>query len=137
MSVWFRQICIRVSDLDRSMSFYKCLGFECTSLNQITNSLVEAILENPEKGGWLQLARDTTIPTPINRGDAVFKIYVYTDDCQGAYDRAITAGFKANGPPRQLDRWPYTVAYFEDPDGYTVELVQNDGDEAGRDCGYP
>lgn len=136
MSVWFRQICIRVSHLERSMAFYGCLGFECTSLNRISDTLVEAILENPEKGGWLQLAQDTAIPTPIDRGDSVFKIYVYTDDCHGAYDRAIQAGYEADGPPRQLARWPYTVAYLADPDGYTVELVQNDGDEAGRDCGF-
>lgn len=137
MSVWFRQICIRVSDLDRSMEFYRCLGFECTSLNRINETLEEAILENPERGGWLQLAQDTAIPNPINLGDAVFKIYVYTDDCEAAWKRAMSAGYTADGPPRQLGRWPYTVCYFKDPDGYTVELVQNDGDEAGRECGFP
>lgn len=136
MSVWFRMICIRVADLEASKAFYECLGFTCTSHKQITDQLTEAIMENPEKGGWLQLAQDTSFPTPINLGDAVFKIYVYTDDTQGAYDRATAAGYKAEAPPYKLPTWPYTVAFFHDPDGYQVELVQNDGDPAGRDCGF-
>jgi len=37
----------------------------------------------------------------------------------------------------ELDRWLYTVAHLTDPDGYMVELVQNTGDDAGRDCGSP
>ncbi len=137
MSVWFRQICIRVADLDRSIGFYETLGFSVTSLNRINETLTEAILENPERGGWLQLAQDTAIPTPINRGDAVFKIYVYTDDCRKHWHAAIAAGHASTQPPMELDRWPYTVAYLTDPDGYTVELVQNTGDDAGRDCGFP
>lgn len=136
MSVWFRQICIRVANLEHSIRFYQTLGFKTTSLNRISENLIEAILENPEKGGWLQLAQDTSIPAPINRGDAIFKIYVYTDDCHTAFDKAAAAGFDCDKGPEQLKRWPYTVAYLRDPDGYTVELVQNDGDDAGRDSGY-
>lgn len=51
MAVWFRQICIRVADLDKSVAFYKSLGFTETSRNRINESLTEAILENPQKGG--------------------------------------------------------------------------------------
>jgi lactoylglutathione lyase len=28
-------------------------------------------------------------------------------------------------PPQQLDRWPVTVAFIKDPDGYLIEFVQN------------
>ena len=27
--------------------------------------------------------------------------------------------------PQQLDRWPVTVAFVKDPDGYLIEFVQN------------
>jgi lactoylglutathione lyase len=26
--------------------------------------------------------------------------------------------------PRQLERWPVTIAFILDPDGYSIELVQ-------------
>jgi lactoylglutathione lyase len=28
-------------------------------------------------------------------------------------------------PPQDLDRWPVTVAFIKDPDGYLIELLQN------------
>lgn len=135
MSVWFRQLCVRVADIDASIRFYEALGFTCASRQQINPDLVEAIMENEDKGGWLQLAQDRTVAAPIDRGTGIWKIYVYTDDCQAAHDRLVTAGYTAEESPRRLERWPYTIAFFADPDGYLVELVENKGHSTGRDCG--
>lgn len=135
MAVWFRQFCIRVSDIDASLRFYESLGFTCFSRIQVNKDLVEVVLENADKGGWLQLAQDRTISTPINLGDAVFKIYVYTDNCQASHDALVQAGYEAEAAPYTLGNWPYTVAFFKDPDGYLVELVENNGHSSGRDCG--
>jgi len=30
--------------------------------------------------------------------------------------------------PKRLDRWPVTVAFIVDPDGYTIELLQHHRD---------
>jgi lactoylglutathione lyase len=30
--------------------------------------------------------------------------------------------------PERLDRWPVTVAFILDPDGYSIELIQYHGD---------
>jgi len=124
MTSWFRQFCIHVKDLDRTIRFYETLGLTCTARTRITGEITEAILENPDKGGWIQLAQNDTIDGPIDMGTSVWKLYVYTDDCQGIFDAAMAAGYKAVDPPHKLDRWPVTMAYIEDPDGYLVELVQ-------------
>jgi lactoylglutathione lyase len=121
--------------MDASVRFYETLGFTCTRRHRINEHLVEATLENPARGGWLQLAQDSRIRTPIDLGSAVFKIYVYTDDCRAAYERALKAGYRSREAPRPLERWPYQVAFFEDPDGYLVELVENNGPADGRDSG--
>ena len=55
MESWLAQYCINVSDLDRTVSFYEALGLECTSRTDIQVAK-EAILENPNKGGKVQLA---------------------------------------------------------------------------------
>ena len=134
MVSWFRQFCIRVSDLDATIKFYGVLGLECTSRTVITDDITEAVLENPERGGWLQLAHWKSVPK-IDMGTAMWKLYVYTDDCQGAYDRAMAAGYKSVTPPQRLERWPTTVAFIEDPDGYLIELLQRDEKPTGRTAG--
>jgi len=121
---WVRQFCIYVKDLDQTIKFYETLGLTCTARTVITEEITEAILENPEKGGWIQLAQNTAIEGPIDMGTSVWKLYVYSDDCQKIYDAAMAAGYKSVDPPRRLDRWPVIMAYIEDPDGYLIELLE-------------
>jgi lactoylglutathione lyase len=124
MTSWLRQYCIYVTDIEATISFYETLGLTCTSRTEIAKGLKEAMIENPEKGAWMQLAQNADIKPPIDMGSAMWKLYIYTDDCQGIYDAAIAAGYKSVSPPVTLDRWPTTIAFIEDPDGYQVELVQ-------------
>ncbi len=135
MVSWFRQFCIHVSDIDATIRFYETLGLECTSRTKITDDIDEAVLENPERGAWIQLAQDKTITPPIDMGTAMWKLYVYTDDCQGVYDRAMAAGYRSVSEPSKSDRWPVTLAFVQDPDGYLVELVQRDGAPRERNAG--
>ena len=39
---------------------------------------------------------------------------------------ALDAGATTVMEPQRLDRWPVTIAFVADPDGYQVELVQRD-----------
>jgi lactoylglutathione lyase len=135
MVSWFRQFCIRVSDIEQTIRFYETLGLECTSRTKITDDIDEAVLENPERGAWLQLAQDRSIPLPIDMGTAMWKLYVYTDDCQGVYDKAMAAGYESVTAPERLERWPVVMAYIKDPDGYLVELLQRDERPTGRTAG--
>ena len=59
-------------------------------------------------------------------GTAMWKLYVNTDDCQALYDKAMAAGCESVTPPQRLDRWPVTVAFVKDFDGYLVEFVEYD-----------
>ncbi len=126
MTSWFRQFCIYVSDIDATIRFYETLGLTCTSRTQITDDIEEAMIENPDRGGWIQLAHDRSKPDAVQPGTSVWKLYVYTDDCQGLHDRAVAAGYRSHMAPERLERWPVLMAYIEDPDGYLVELLQRD-----------
>jgi lactoylglutathione lyase len=127
MTSWLRQYCIYVTDLDRTVRFYETIGLKCTSRTVITEDIEEAILENPDKGGWVQLATNpkATGGRPVDMGTAMWKLYIYTDDCQGVYDAAMAAGYSSiSAPASGAPRWPSTIAFVSDPDGYQVELVQ-------------
>ena len=119
---WLGQYCLNVTDIERTVGFYEMLGLECTSRTEIAHAL-EAIVEQPGRGSKVQLAQQRDQDGPVRMG-SMWKLYVNTDDCVGLHQRAVEAGHASVMAPMRLDRWPVTIAFVADPDGYQVELVQ-------------
>jgi lactoylglutathione lyase len=123
------QYCINVTDLERSERFYEdIVGLKVQTRTQIEN-VNEVVLAADKGGGRLQLAQHLDQSGPIDHGNALWKVYMIVDDCVGVHQRAVDAGFESTMEPERLDRWPVTVAFILDPDGYSIELVQRDGED--------
>jgi lactoylglutathione lyase len=119
------QYCIYVSDMDRALEFWEgVVGIPVQSRTDIPG-VKEVVLQAEVGGSRIQLAQKLESDEPIDMGNAMWKIYVDTDDCQAVYDKAIAAGCESVTAPQQLDRWPVTVAFVKDFDGYLIEFVQN------------
>lgn len=118
------QYCIYVSDIERSIRFYtELIGLELQGRTEI-DDVHEAHLAANEGGGRLQLAERYNGGRPIDHGFALWKTYMKVDDCVATHDRVVAAGYESTMAPTRLDRWPVTVAFVNDPDGYSVELIQ-------------
>jgi lactoylglutathione lyase len=118
------QYCIYVSDIERSIRFYtEVIGLKLQGRTEI-DDVHEAHLAADEGGGRLQLAERYQGGRPIDHGFALWKIYMNVDDCAATHARAVEAGYESTMTPTRLDRWPVTVAFVNDPDGYSVELVE-------------
>jgi lactoylglutathione lyase len=118
------QYCINVTDLVRSEAFYTdIIGLKVQTRTEIPG-VNEIVLAADVGGGRLQLAQHLERSGPIDHGTALWKIYMNVGDCAAVHDRAVAAGFESTMAPQRLDRWPVTVAFVLDPDGYSVELVQ-------------
>ena len=122
------QFCIAVTDLTRSEDYYtNVLGLEVQQRIEIPDAK-EIVLGSPDAEGMIQLAQKTAQQGPIDHGDdALWKFYIYSDDIQSIYDAALAWGSECPQPPTKLDKWPVTIAFIIDPDGYKIELVQRDG----------
>lgn len=122
------QYCINVTDLERSVRFYTdIIGLKVQTRTQIPN-VDEVVLAADVGGGRLQLAQHLDRSGPIDHGDALWKIYMIVDDCADVHQRAVDAGFESTMAPERLERWPVTVAFIVDPDGYSIELMQHHQD---------
>ncbi len=118
------QFCIHVRDLERAIGFWEgVVGIPVQSRTDVPD-VKEAVLQAPQGGSRLQLAQRLDRDEPVEMGTAMWKLYVNTSDCQALYDKAIAAGCESVTPPMRTERWPVTIAFVKDFDGYLVELVE-------------
>lgn len=123
------QYCIYVDDIEASARFYsEAVGLKIQGRTEIPD-VHEIVLAADKGGGRLQLAERYEGRQKIDHGFALWKIYMNVDDCQEVYDRCLAMGATSNMAPTKLDRWPVTVAFIVDPDGYLVELVETHVDQ--------
>ncbi len=124
MKTTLGQYCINVSNMEKSVKFYQdVLGL--TIKTTIKLDFADEVLLSGDEGTVIQLAHQHDHTGPIDHGNAFWKLYVNTDDCQGLYDRAMEAGCESITAPARLDRWPVTAAFIRDPDGYQVEILEH------------
>jgi lactoylglutathione lyase len=118
------QYCIYVKDIQAAERFYTdVIGLKVQSRTEI-DDVHEVVVAADEGGGRLQLAERYNGGQDIDHGFALWKIYFNVDDCVAVHDRAVADGATSTMAPKKLDRWPVTVAFILDPDGYTLELVE-------------
>ena len=99
------QYCINVSDLERSVHFYeKVLGLEVTHRIEVPN--VSEVVLAGASGNRIQLAYHHDHEGPIQHGNAFWKLYLDTDDCEGLYQRAVDAGCESISPPGPPEKSP-------------------------------
>ena len=119
-----------VADLDRSVGFYRDLfGFEVRWEGTVNDGRNRAVHVGPESGYLALFEADGPGRAPIDYravGHNHFGFVV--DDLD-----AMTARLEEMGVGRHLeaDYEPGRRAYFFDPDGYEVELVEYPGAEEG------
>jgi catechol 2,3-dioxygenase-like lactoylglutathione lyase family enzyme len=118
------QYCIYVSDIRQAERFYtEVIGLEVQTRTEI-DDVHEIVVAADEGGGRLQLAERYNDGQPIDHGFALWKIYFNVDDAKAVFDKAVAWGCTPTFEPQRLDRWPVIAAFFIDPDGYLVELIQ-------------
>jgi lactoylglutathione lyase len=124
MATTVGQYCIYVDDIERSERFYtEIIGLKVQSRTEI-DDVHEIVLAADVGGGRLQLAERYNGRQPVDHGFALWKIYMNVDDCVDVHRRAVEAGYTSTMEPARLERWPVTVGFILDPDGYSIELIQ-------------
>ena len=113
-----------MSDLERSIRFYEDVIGVSVQMRVEGDGVTEVVLGGQRGGGQLQLAHHHDHDGPIEHGNALWKIYFSVDDVHDVHRRVVEAGGIAEDSPQRLERWPATIAFVRDPDGYLIELLQ-------------
>ncbi|MEJ7732806.1 MAG: lactoylglutathione lyase [Polyangiaceae bacterium] len=118
---------LRVVDLEKSLAFYRdVLGMQLLSRKDYPDGKFTLAFvgygKNPEQAE-LELTHNWDTSS-YQRGDAYGHIALGVDDVRGACDRIRAAGGKITREPGPMKHGTTVIAFVEDPDGYKVELIE-------------
>lgn len=117
---------IWVSDLETTKAFY-CDGIGLRPSREFSSDGVQNHFVTGENGGEIQFKYDPEHDVNVTR-DGVDHLAVSVDSTEEATDHLTSEyGSELIKPPTTLETTGSVIAFVTDPDGYTVELVQESG----------
>jgi lactoylglutathione lyase len=118
--------CYRIFDIDRSVEFYKALGFEEKGRVPIRDEAINVFMGLPEDGSEprLELTYNVGRSEPYEIGTGYGHIAVSTDDLDATLQRLAGQGIEPERPPYTIRDGGSRLCFVRDPDGYRIELLE-------------
>jgi lactoylglutathione lyase len=114
---------LRVEHLDRSLAFYRALGFEVVGTVPETEFGRLTMLKLPEdEYVSIELVHDPNGGPVDPRG--INHLVIQVDSMDSAAEMLAAAGIDVESSTRHDDADGLWTAWLTDPDGYRIELVQ-------------
>ena len=117
--------CYRITDIDRSVEFYKALGFEEMGRIPIRDEAVNVFMNLPGDGDMprLELTYNFGVDS-YELGTAYGHIAITVDDMDATLEELATQGIEPERPKYQVSEGGSFIAFVRDPDNYRVELIE-------------
>jgi lactoylglutathione lyase len=120
--------CYRIGDIDRSLAFYKALGFEEIGRIPIRDEAINVFMNLPGDGDLprLELTYNHGVDS-YEIGTGYNHIALGVEDLDSVLAGLAEAGIDPEKPPYQVGKNGPRICFVRDPDGYRCELVEMPG----------
>ena len=115
--------CYRIGDIDRSVDFYKALGFEEIGRLPIRDEAINVFMGLPDDGARLELTYNFGVDS-YELGTGYNHIAVTVDDMDGRLEELKAQGIEPEKPPYTVREGGSRLCFVRDPDGYRIELIE-------------
>ena len=118
--------CYRILEIDRSVEFYKALGFDEIGRIPIREEAINVFMGLPDDGSEprLELTYNLDQSEPYEIGTGYGHIAVSTEDLDLALERLAEQGIEPERPPYTIRDGGNRLCFVRDPDGYRIELIE-------------
>jgi lactoylglutathione lyase len=115
--------CYRITDIDRSVAFYRALGFEQRRQMTLKDGAINTFLGMPGDGDRLELTWNPGVEA-YEIGTGYGHIAITVPDIHAALAQLAEQGIDPEKPPYQVREGGSLLTFVRDPDGYRVEIIE-------------
>ncbi len=118
--------CYRILEIDRSVGFYRALGFEEKRRLPIRDEAINVFMGLPDDGDEprLELTYNVGRDEPYELGTGYGHIAITVPDLDGALERLAQQGIEPERAPYTVREGGSRLTFVRDPDGYRIELIE-------------
>jgi lactoylglutathione lyase len=116
--------CYRIFEIDRSVDFYRRLGFEEMARMPIREEAINVFMGMPDDGARLELTWNRDQAQPYEIGTGYGHIALAVEDLDGTLERLAESGIEPEKPPYSVREGGSRLCFVRDPDGYRIELIE-------------
>ena len=121
----FLHTCYRITDIDRSVSFYRALGFEEVRRMPIRDEAINVFMTIPGDGDEPRL--ELTYNFGVDHyelGTAYGHIAITAGDLDQTLERLAGLGIVPERPPYRVSEGGSRICFVRDPDNYRIEIIE-------------
>jgi lactoylglutathione lyase len=117
--------CYRITDIDRSVAFYRALGFEEVGRIPIRDEAINIFMNQSGDGDMprLELTYNFGVDS-YDLGTGYGHIAITAENLDATLDRLADQGIEPERPPYSVHEGGSRLAFVRDPDGYRIELIE-------------
>ena len=116
--------CYRILDVDRSVAFYKALGFDERRRLPIRDEAINVFMGMPDDGPELELTYNFGQTEPYEIGTGYGHIAITAEDLDGTLAQLKRQGLEPERPPYTVRDGGSRLCFVRDPDGYRIEIIE-------------
>lgn len=117
--------CYRITDIDRSVTFYEALGFKEVRRMPIRDEAINVFMNLPEDGDEprLELTYNFGVDS-YEIGTGYGHIAITTDALDAMLAGLAAQGIEPERPPYSLREGGSRICFVRDPDSYRIEIIE-------------
>lgn len=117
--------CYRIGNIERSLDFYRALGFEEMGRVPIRDEAINVFLNLPGDGEMprLELTHNFGVDG-YELGNGYGHIALQIENLDETLQRLAEQGIEPERPPYRVREGGSRLCFVKDPDGYRIELIE-------------